>query len=45
MIASLSVLFAHLTPDEIPFELILILVGFIGGIAAERLRQVRTRRR
>jgi len=35
----------HLTPEEIPFELVLILVGFVGGIAAERLRQVRARRR
>jgi hypothetical protein len=35
----------HLTPDEIPFELVLILVGFIGGVGAERLRRVRARRR
>jgi hypothetical protein len=40
-----SMVLAHLTPDEIPFELLLILVGFIGGIGAERLRQVRARRR
>jgi hypothetical protein len=37
--------FGHLTPDEIPFELLLLLLGFIGGIGAERLRQVRARRR
>jgi hypothetical protein len=36
---------AHLTPDEIPFELVLLLVGFVGGVAAERLRRVRVRRR
>jgi hypothetical protein len=35
----------HLTPDEIPFELLLLLVGFVGGMAAERLRRVRARRR
>jgi hypothetical protein len=39
------VLFGHLTPNEIPFELVLLLLGFVGGVAAERLRRVRTRRR
>jgi hypothetical protein len=39
------VVLAHLTPDEIPFELLLILVGFVGGVGAERLRQARARRR
>jgi hypothetical protein len=39
------VLFGHLTPNEIPFELVLVLLGFIGGVAAERLRRVRARRR
>jgi hypothetical protein len=37
--------FAHLTPDEIPFEIVLLLVGFVGGVAAERVRRVRARRR
>jgi hypothetical protein len=37
--------FAHLTPDELPIELLLILVGFVGGVAAERLRRFRARRR
>ena len=36
---------AHLTPDEIPFELVLILAGFLAGIGTERLRRLRTRRR
>jgi hypothetical protein len=36
---------AHLTPDEIPFELVLLLLGFIAGVGAERLRRVRARRR
>jgi hypothetical protein len=36
---------AHLTPAELPFEFVLLLVGFIGGIGAERLRRVRARRR
>jgi hypothetical protein len=36
---------AHLTPDEIPFELVLILVGFIAGVGTERLRRLRARRR
>jgi hypothetical protein len=35
----------HLTPDEIPFELVLLAVGFVGGVAAERVRRVRARRR
>jgi hypothetical protein len=35
----------HLTPDEIPFELVLLFVGFVGGVSAERLRRVRARRR
>jgi hypothetical protein len=39
------VLFGHLTPNEIPFELVLVLLGFVGGVAAERLRGVRARRR
>jgi hypothetical protein len=39
------VVLGHLTPDEIPFELLLLLVGFVGGVAAERLRRVRARRR
>jgi hypothetical protein len=37
--------FAHLTPDEIPFEIVLLLLGFVGGVAAERVRRVRARRR
>jgi hypothetical protein len=37
--------FAHLTPDELPIELLLLLVGFVGGVAAERVRRVRARRR
>jgi hypothetical protein len=41
----LGVPFAHLTPNELPIELLLILVGFIGGVGAEHLRQVRARRR
>jgi hypothetical protein len=36
---------AHLTPNELPFELVLLLVGFLGGVGAERLRRVRARRR
>jgi hypothetical protein len=35
----------HLTPDELPFEVVLILVGFVGGVGAERLRRIRARRR
>jgi hypothetical protein len=35
----------HLTPDELPLELVLLLVGFVGGVAAERCRRVRARRR
>jgi hypothetical protein len=35
----------HLTPDEIPLELALLLVGFIAGVAAERVRRLRARRR
>jgi hypothetical protein len=35
----------HLTPNEIPLELVLLLVGFVGGVAAERVRRVRARRR
>jgi hypothetical protein len=45
LIASFAVLFGHLTPDEIPFEILLVLLGFVGGMAAERLRRVRARRR
>jgi hypothetical protein len=37
--------FAHLTPDELPIELLLLVVGFVGGVAAERVRRVRARRR
>jgi hypothetical protein len=40
-----SVELGHLTADEIPFEFVLLLVGFVGGVAAERLRRVRARRR
>jgi hypothetical protein len=38
-------LLGHLTPEEIPLELLLLVVGFVGGIAVERLRGVRARRR
>jgi hypothetical protein len=34
----------HLTPAELPLELVLIVVGFVGGVAAERFRRVRARR-
>jgi hypothetical protein len=37
-------LLAHLTPDEIPFELVLLLVGFIGGAGFERVRRARSSR-
>jgi hypothetical protein len=36
---------AHLTPDEIPWELALLLVGFVAGVGAERFRRLRARRR
>jgi len=39
------VLIGHLTPDELPIELLLTLVGFVGGVGAERLRHIRARRR
>jgi hypothetical protein len=45
LIASVPMVLGHVTPDEIPFELLLLLAGFLGGIGAERLRQVRARRR
>jgi hypothetical protein len=40
-----GMVFGHLTPQELPLELVLILVGFICGVGAERLRRVRARRR
>jgi multisubunit Na+/H+ antiporter MnhF subunit len=40
-----TMVLGHLTPNEVPFELVLILVGFVGGVAAERFRRVRARRR
>ena len=45
LLASPVMVLGHLTPNEIPLELVLLLVGFVGGVAAERLRRVRARRR
>jgi hypothetical protein len=36
---------AHLTPNEIPLELALLVVGFVGGLTVDRLRRGLRQRR